>query len=499
MKSKTKLLVFFLFTIFFSLLSNAQSSAGMNYQAVIRNSSNALVANTTVGIKISILQSTSTGTVVYSERHTPTTNANGLATLIIGAGTLLSGNYGNINWGEDTYYLKTETDPTGGTNYTITNVSQFMSVPYAKYAENVGNAWAKTGSVVDVTTDFIGSTNNADVKFKRGYQSSGIIGMNSTALGVGSLSNNTGIANTAFGTVALNLNISGGSNVGIGYFALSDNQIGSDNTAVGTNALRLSTGFYNTAVGSTSLENATGDQNTAIGWSALGNITTGGGNIGIGKLVSVPSPTTNNQLSIGNVIYGTNMGNTASGTIGIGVPVPTEKLEVAGKTKTTDLQVTNGAGVNKVLTSDAIGNATWQTSNANTGINIEKNATQTIGTSYTKINFETEITDDANAFNLTTDDWTVPSAGFYHIYATVKFINSFPANTQIEMVVYVNGNPAKRYKHTGLQIFANYDISADIKLNANDIVSIYVYQSSGSNATIDSVAGNSYLSSFKVY
>jgi hypothetical protein len=57
------------------------------------------------------------------------------------------------------------------------------------------------------------------------------------------------------------------------------------------------------------------------------------------------------------------MGTTATGTIGIGVPVPTERLEVAGKTKTTNLQVTNGAGVNKVLTSDATGNANWTTSN----------------------------------------------------------------------------------------------------------------------------------------
>ncbi len=45
--------------------------------------------------------------------------------------------------------------------------------------------------------------------------------------------------------------------------------------------------------------------------------------------------------------------------VGIGVTNPVEKLEVAGTTKTTELQITQGAVLGFVLRSDATGNATW--------------------------------------------------------------------------------------------------------------------------------------------
>ena len=64
----------------------AQAPQKMSFQAVIRNSSNALVTSTVVGMKISVLQGSPTGTVAYSETQSPTTNANGLVSLQIGAG-----------------------------------------------------------------------------------------------------------------------------------------------------------------------------------------------------------------------------------------------------------------------------------------------------------------------------------------------------------------------------------------------------------------------------
>jgi len=118
----------------------AQAPQKMSYQAVIRNSSNALVTNMAVGMRISILQTSATGTAVYVETQTPTTNANGLATLEIGGGTVVSGNFVKINWANGPYFIKTETDPTGGTSYTITGTSQLLSVPYALYAANAGTA-----------------------------------------------------------------------------------------------------------------------------------------------------------------------------------------------------------------------------------------------------------------------------------------------------------------------------------------------------------------------
>jgi hypothetical protein len=112
----------------------AQAPQKMSYQAVIRNPSNVLVASTTVGMKISILQGSPVGTPVYVETQTPTTNINGLASIQIGTGTIVTGTFAGINWSAGPYYVKTETDPLGGISYTITGTSQLMSVPYALLA-----------------------------------------------------------------------------------------------------------------------------------------------------------------------------------------------------------------------------------------------------------------------------------------------------------------------------------------------------------------------------
>jgi hypothetical protein len=119
----------------------AQAPNRMSYQAVIRNSSNTLVTNQAVGMRISILQGSPTGTIVYSEIYNPNplTNANGLVSIEIGAGIPVTGTFASINWANGPYFIQTETDPTGGTTYTITGTSQLLSVPYALYAETAGN------------------------------------------------------------------------------------------------------------------------------------------------------------------------------------------------------------------------------------------------------------------------------------------------------------------------------------------------------------------------
>ena len=102
----------------------------------MRNNSNVLVANTAVSTRVSILQGSATGTAQYIETHNVTTNANGLATLAIGSGTVVSGTMAGITWASGPFFIKTETDPAGGTNYTIVGTSQILSSPYALYAAN---------------------------------------------------------------------------------------------------------------------------------------------------------------------------------------------------------------------------------------------------------------------------------------------------------------------------------------------------------------------------
>lgn len=132
-----KKIVTILTAVFLTATLWAQSPEKMSYQSVIRDTDDNLVANQTVGMQISILQGSSTGTAVYTETQTPTTNDNGLVSIKIGDGTVVSGDFASIDWANGSYFIKTETDPAGGTNYTITGTSQLLSVPYALHANEV--------------------------------------------------------------------------------------------------------------------------------------------------------------------------------------------------------------------------------------------------------------------------------------------------------------------------------------------------------------------------
>ena len=143
-----------IFTVLSAVLISAtlwaQAPQSFSYQAVIRNSSNALVSSTAIGMKISLLQGSATGNAVYVETHAPTTNANGLVSIAIGGGTVVSGTFASVDWANGPYFVKTETDAAGGTNYSLTTTSQLLSVPYAihaKTAESIigGNAGGGNG------------------------------------------------------------------------------------------------------------------------------------------------------------------------------------------------------------------------------------------------------------------------------------------------------------------------------------------------------------------
>lgn len=144
----------------------AQAPSKMSYQSVIRNSSGQLVTNGNVSIRISILQASANGNTVYMETHSKTTNANGLVSLEIGGGTVVVGTFSGVNWASGPYFLKTETDPAGGSNYSVVGTSQLLSVPYALYAASAGN----------VTPTYWTPTNNGI------YYGSGSVGIGTSAI-----------------------------------------------------------------------------------------------------------------------------------------------------------------------------------------------------------------------------------------------------------------------------------------------------------------------------
>jgi len=132
-----------LVTIMLTASVFAQTPEKMSYQAIIRNNSDQLIINQGIGMQISILQGSITGSSVYTETQSTTTNTNGLVSIEIGTGSTTD-DFSTIDWANGPYFIKTETDPTtaGGMNYTITGTSQLMSVPYALYAKTSGSSVA---------------------------------------------------------------------------------------------------------------------------------------------------------------------------------------------------------------------------------------------------------------------------------------------------------------------------------------------------------------------
>jgi uncharacterized protein (TIGR02145 family) len=175
---KFLLLLLSLHTMAAALL--AQAPEKLSYQAVIRNSANMLVSSQNIGMRISLLQGSATGTVVYAETHSSSTNAGGVVSLEIGGGTVVSGSFSAIDWAAGPYFIKTETDPEGGSNYSITGTSQLLSAPYALYAKTSGSSApgpqgpAGKNALIRTTPEAAGANcANGGVKIEAGLDADG--------------------------------------------------------------------------------------------------------------------------------------------------------------------------------------------------------------------------------------------------------------------------------------------------------------------------------------
>lgn len=129
-----------LLILFMSLVSYSQTPQFFKYQAVVRDAAGLLAVNRIVSIRTSILAGSATGSSVYSETQTLSTNDYGVVSLNIGNGTLVSGSFSTINWSLGNYFVKNELDITGGSSYVFMGTSQLVSVPYALYSEKSGNS-----------------------------------------------------------------------------------------------------------------------------------------------------------------------------------------------------------------------------------------------------------------------------------------------------------------------------------------------------------------------
>jgi hypothetical protein len=112
----------------------------LSYEAIIRDNAFVVLESVQVGIELSVVSDTSSmSSAVYTETHIPTTSANGLVQLLIGSGTTAD-TFSNIDWADGPYYLMTKIDPAGGTDYTISGVTEMLAVPYVHYAGSATRA-----------------------------------------------------------------------------------------------------------------------------------------------------------------------------------------------------------------------------------------------------------------------------------------------------------------------------------------------------------------------
>lgn len=244
-------------------------------------------------------------------------------------------------------------------------------------------AWGTNGNAsTDPNVNYIGTSDNTDVTFRRANIRSGFLGSTSTSFGFNTFvggSNNSvfgaqafsggGTDNAAFGYQAMGSSTNASGNAAFGSSALFSNINGSGNVAIGSSALHQNNfGFDNTAVGFfSSRNNTTGSGNTALGMNSLGGITTGTNNTALGIETNFDSATTTNSTAIGAnaqvdtsnaIVLGSVNGiNGATNTVnvGIGTNFPLDRLHVVGNIRMVD----GNQAAGKILTSDSNGTASW--------------------------------------------------------------------------------------------------------------------------------------------
>lgn len=164
---KNVLLLFFISILSLNLFAQIPPE-GINYQAIARNNSGVAISNAPLNVRFTIHDVTATGVIVYQETHASvTTNAYGLFTIVIGAGTPNVGTFPAINWALGNKFLQVEIDDLGGAGYISMGTTQMMSVPYALYAKTAGNvsspgATGATGSTGATGTAGTNGTNGVD-------------------------------------------------------------------------------------------------------------------------------------------------------------------------------------------------------------------------------------------------------------------------------------------------------------------------------------------------
>lgn len=471
----------------------AQAPQGMNYQAVARDAGGVIIANQPISIRLTITDG-SNGQAVYQETHSPTTNQFGLFSLNVGNGTPVSGTFSTINWATTNAWMNVDMDVTGGTNWVTMGSSQFLSVPYALHAATAGdNKW--TSNSTNISNNNIG---------------------------------NVGIGTTSPGN-KLSV-IQSGNTGGAAYFSQVNSAspvdaVMIDNNSDGSSLVCSAYGNGNAGYFAVSNAGSSADaivaQNNGYG-DAIAGIHSGSGvavygyQTGIGNAAFFQTNNTANTVNaltslcngFGAAAYFANTGATGpalitgAGNVGIGVSSPSAKLHVNGTFRLTD----GSQAQNSVLTGDQYGNASWAplptNPSANTGFRVYSSSSQTVASGVTTQVSWSEEYDDPNAF--ASDAFTVPSNGVYHFNINLmgNLNNTALMNYFQELILEKNGVEVARTYGTNLQnaqVEYSFTLNTDLKVNAGDVMTVWVRQYGAQVMTIFPAKEYCWFSGHKIY
>lgn len=295
-------LLFTVLAVLFTAEVIAQVPQGFNFQAVARDANGNLLTEQQLGVQITILSGSQTGTAVYTETQTPTTNASGSFQIVIGEGTSQD-NFSAVDWSANNYYVKLEIDPAGGTSYEELGTTRLLSVPYALLAQDVVNG----GSIGELTTEFNLNSTEGDTSFivnATGTSGLAAIRGNSSTDGVnygviGTANSTPSNSNSMYGVFGTAPGDGTGNQLGVIGSAINDN--GTGGRRYGLYGQARSQGREN--IGGFGVGLGPGDGEViALGDEfASGSFNVGGFNIG---LVGFARDNLNGNIGIRGYVYG---------------------------------------------------------------------------------------------------------------------------------------------------------------------------------------------------
>ncbi len=435
---------------------------------------------------------------------------------------------------------------TAGSNIIITGAWPTQTVAVSNTL--ISGAWTTTGNIgTNTVSNFIGTTDPVDLVFKTGNVSRAFLSSGGN-FGIGSTSPLENLQVESLGNSKISI-ISPGGNIGALWFGKTvthnagiiqyNNSTDEMNfgTASALSRLKLF-GNGTAAFGSTLAANPAGAfvnfckqgaNDTKVLISGGDNNNNWGGMLSLGENenslqgMTMKLHTGANKLVFTNDVNGSNPvvsiggysgasngmmigtgywavnsppdGLAVQGNVGIGTSAPTNLLHVNGAVRISD----GSQGLNKVLTSDAAGVATWK--QMAVGFKVEAIALQNIPfASYAIVGFDNSIFDDATAFNLGTETYVVPSTGLYSFSGTVYWSSYVASRPTLQILV--NGSLVQNsfdYCAPGSQLIQQ--ITTSVKVNAGDLITLRVYNDGATPTNISGVSGlqGTTFSGFKIY